>query len=149
EMNARPDRDPARNSVLFATHPTPEERQSELKRLAEAAPGGTTNPDTWESRIRPHRRAWLAEEVKRGQHEESIALLTRMMKDLPSQPDFAFARGETYRLRGQAADLDAALADYQAAAAMGAEPPETHRGMGLIYRARKQWPEAKESFQRY
>ena len=87
--------------------------------------------------------------MKRGQHEESIALLTRMMKDLPSQPDFAFARGETYRLRGQAADLDAALADYQAAAAMGAEPPETHRGMGLIYRARKQWPEAKESFQRY
>jgi len=149
EMNARPDREPARNSVLFATHPSPEERQTELKRMAEAAPGGQTNTEAWETRMRPHRRAWLAEEVKRGQHEESIALLTRMMKDAPAQPDFAFARGETYRLRGRAADLDAALADYQAAAGMGGEPPETHRGMGLIYRARKQLPEAKTCFERY
>ena len=149
EMHARPDGDPARNSVLFATHPSPEERQAELKRQAETAPGGRTNAEAWEAKVRPHRRVWLAEEVKRGQHEESIALFTRLMKDLPVQPDFPFARAETYRLRGEPANLDAALADYQAAVALGAEPPETHRGMGFIYRARKQWPEAKASFQRY
>jgi predicted Zn-dependent protease len=149
EMNARPDHDPARNSVLFATHPSPEERQDELKRMAETAPGGATNGEIWESKVKPYRRAWLADEVKRGQHEESIALLTRLMKDAPSQPDFPFARGESYRLRGRESDLDAALADYQAAIALGAEPPETHRGIGLIYRVRKQLPEAKASLQHY
>jgi predicted Zn-dependent protease len=149
EMNARPERDPARNSVLFATHPSPEERQAELKRMAEAAPGGATKVQDWEAKVSPHRRIWLADEIKRGQHEETIALLTRMMQDAPSQPDFAFARGETYRLRGRQADLDAALADYQTAIAIGTEPPETHRGMGFIYRARKQLPEAKACFERY
>lgn len=149
EIKARTESDPARASVLFATHPSPEERQNELKRLAEAAPGGVTNSEVWESKIRPHRREWLAEEIKRGQHEESIALLTRMMKQPPSRPDFAYARGEIYRLRGQDRDLDAALADYHAAAAVGGEPPETHRGIGLIYRIRKQLPEARASFQRY
>ena len=46
-------------------------------------------------------------------------------------------------------DLDAAIADYEAAARAGEEPPETHRGLGLIYRARSQMPEAKASFERY
>jgi predicted Zn-dependent protease len=149
EINAKPERDPARNSVVFATHPSPEDRQNELKRLAEAAPGGRTNSGVWESRVGPHRRAWLAEEIRRGQHEESIALLTRMMTQTTRQPDVAYARGEVYRLRGQERDFDAAIADFQAAVAMGSEPPETHRGMGLIYRARNQLPEAKASFQRY
>jgi len=149
EINARPGHDPARDSVLFATHPAPAERQDELKRMAETSPGGSTNRETWEGKVKPYLRAWLDDEVKRGQHEESIALLTRMMKEAPSQADLPFARGETYRLRGQGGDLDAALADYQAAIALGGEPPETHRGMGLIYRARNQLPEAKASFQRY
>ena len=149
EMDARRDRDPGRNSALFATHPSPEERQVELKRLAETAAGGRKSREAWESLIKPHRRGWLADEVKRGQHEESIAFLTRMMNDAPAQPEYAFARGEIYRLRGAPTDLDAALADFQAAAGMGSEPPETHRGMGLIYRARKQFLEAKASLQRY
>lgn len=148
EIKARPDSDQNR-FPLFASHPPTEERQEELKRLAETMAGGTTHSDIWQKKIQPHRREWLVEEIKRGQHEESIALLTRMMKDLPQQADYAFARGEIYRLRGRDGDHDAALADYQAAIAMGAEPAETHRGLGAIYRARKQAADARTSFRRY
>jgi len=53
------------------------------------------------------------------------------------------------RLRAQEGDLDAALADLRSAAALGGEPPETHRGMGFIQRTRNQPTEARASFQRY
>jgi predicted Zn-dependent protease len=134
---------------LFASHPAPAERQETLAQLAQAAPGGVSNGEIWREKMRPHLREWLFDEIKRGQHEESLALMTRMMAQLPSSADFAYARGEIYRLRARGSDLDAALGDYQAAQRIGAEPPETHRGLGLIYRLRKQEPQAKTSFERY
>jgi beta-barrel assembly-enhancing protease len=147
EIQARPDG--AANSPLFATHPPAEERKEALARFAQAAPGGVTNEAAWRERISPFLREWLNEEIKRGQHEESLALLTRMMARSPSQPDYAYARGEVYRLRGKEDDLDAAIADYRAAAVLGGEPPETHRGLAMIYRSRKQFADARVSFQRY
>jgi len=54
-----------------------------------------------------------------------------------------------YRLRAREGDLDSAVADYLAAVADGGEPPETHRGLGMIFRSRKQSPQARTSFQRY
>lgn len=134
---------------MFATHPGVEERQETLKKVAEAAPGGVTNEKEWRDKIRPFRREWLADEVKRGQHEESIALLTRMINRTPSQADVVFTRGEVYRLRAKDNDLDAAFKDYQAAVAIGGEPPETHRGLAVIYRTRNQLPQARASFERY
>lgn len=149
EIKTRPGSDPERTTPMFATHPSAEERQETLAKLADAAPGGITNEDAWREKIRPFRREWLREEIRRGQHEESIVMLTRMIARSPSQPDFLYARGEVYRMRAKDNDLDAALADYQAAAGSGSEPPETHRGLGFIYRLRNKVPEARASFQRY
>ena len=148
EIKARPNGDPSRNPML-ATHPSPEERQEALKKLADAAPGGVTNKEKWCEKTRPFVHAWLNDEVKRGQHEESLALLTRMIADAPAQAEFAYARGEVYRLRAKNGDLDAALVDYQAAVKAGGEPPETYRGLGTIYRMRQQADDAKASFARY
>lgn len=148
ELKARPDGDPAVNSPMFATHPPAEERSQTLARLAEALPGGETRAGAWEQRVRPFRREWLREEIKRGQHEESLALLTRM-GTAAAHPDYRYARGEVYRLRAKEGDLDLALADFLAAAALGGEPPETHRALGYVYRARRQTAEAKASFLRY
>jgi predicted Zn-dependent protease len=148
EVKARPDGDPSR-TPLFATHPAIEERQQALVALAEAAPGGTTNAEAWQQAVRPFLREWLSEEVRRGQHDESIALLTRMISNMRAQPDYLYARGEVVRLRAKDGDFDTALADYGAAIALGGEPPETHRGAGMIHRARNQLSEAKASLQRY
>ena len=149
EIKARPGSDPERSSPMFATHPSAEERKETLAKLADAAHGGITNEDAWRENIRPFRHEWLREEIRRGQHEESIVMLTRMIARSPAQPEFLCARGEVYRMRAKDNDLDAAVADYQAAADIGGEPPETHRGLGMIYRRRDQLPEARASFQRY
>lgn len=147
EVKARPDYETT--VAMFATHPAMEERQEALRQAAAAAPGGATNSQAWEEKTKPFRREWLADEVRRGQPEESIALLTRMITNLPGQSDFLCARGEVYRLRAKDKDLDSAIADFQLAVSTGGEPPETHRGLAAIYRLRKQMPEAKASYQRY
>jgi predicted Zn-dependent protease len=137
-----------RPSPLFASHPAPEERMEVLEKLAQANPGGGAKEAEWNQAVKPFLHQWLGDEVKRGQREESLALLGRMIARSPNG-DYLYARGETYRLRGKEGDLDAALADYRAAVGAGGEPPETYRGLGAVYRSRKEMPEAKASFQRY
>ena len=149
EIKAREAEDPSRSSPLFATHPAPEERREALAKLALEQPGGEKHEARWRERVKPHLLEWLAEEIKRGHHEQSIALLTRMIAKSPAQAEFAYARGEILRLRARDDDLDSALNDYSAAARIGGEPPETHRGLGLIYRSRSQLPEANASFEQY
>jgi beta-barrel assembly-enhancing protease len=148
EIKARGD-SATSSSPLFASHPPAEERKQALTELASAAPGGVTNEAAWQQATQPFLREWLVDEVKRGQREESLALLDRMVARGQMRSEYLYARAETYRLRAKEGDLELALADYGAAAAAGAEPPETHRGLAAVYRTRNQVPEAKESLQRY
>ncbi len=148
ELKARGE-DAVKASPLFASHPPAEEREELLARLAAQTPGGDVNAGPWREHIRPHLHEWLDEEIKRGQHEESLALLTRMIARSPSEPEFLFARGEAHRLKRKEKDLDEALSDYQAAAALPNPPAETYRGLGMIYRLRERAAEAKASFERY
>jgi predicted Zn-dependent protease len=147
ELKERPDGG-ARNT-LFASHPAPEDRQQELAALAATYEGGVTNQTEWQKRVQPFLRDWLTEEVKRGQHEETLALLTRLARDLPSRPEYLVARGETYRLRGGSDDLDKAILDYQAALAIEGVPAEAYRGLGMIQRQREQPAEARTNLLRY
>jgi len=148
EVRARPEGE--QNNPLFATHPAPEERIEALGKLAADMPGGDKGETAWRERVRPFMREWLAEEVKRGQHEESLALLARKLAGTtPARPDYLYARAEVYRLRAKDNDLDAALADYRAAAMLEDAPAEVHRGMGYVYRIRDQAAPARASFQRY
>jgi len=147
EIRARPGGESA--SPLFATHPPAAERQEALIALARDAAGGATNEAAWGEHVAPYRHEWLTEEVKRGVPEESLALLTRLKERSPKVAAYAWARGEVYRLRAGEDDLDRALEDYRAALAAGGEPPEAHRGIGLVHRTRRQAAEAKASFARY
>lgn len=149
EVKARPGGDTTNNSPMFASHPPSAERQETLSLLAQAHPGGVANAITYQERTASYRREWLNDEIKRGQHEESLALLTRLALRAPTEADYLHSRAEVYRLRAKDNDLDAALIDYKAAVELGNEPPETHRGMGMIYRARHQSPDAQASFSRY
>src|SRR5262249_4380190 len=148
ELQARPGGNPSK-SGFFASHPPAEERQAALKELAQALPGGKTNAAEWREKTSALRRDWLQDEVKRGQYEESIALLTRKIAVEPEQPDYLYIRGEVHRLRAAQGDYDAALADYHAAALNAAAPPEVWRGMGTVYRARHENAEARASYRSY
>lgn len=149
ELKARPEDDPAKSSPLFAGHPAPEERMETLARLGALAPGGSVGEQALREHVRPYRLEWLIDDVKRAQYEESLALFGRMLAHDARQADVLFARGEARRLRAKDEDLDAAIADYTLAAGIGGEPPETHRGLGMILRNRKMWTEARASFRRY
>lgn len=149
EVESRPEAERAANFPLFATHPGVNERAETLAKLANEAPGGATKRGLWQEKIRPFRREWLAQEVKRGRHEESITLLTRLIADWPEQADYLAARGEVFRLRAQDKDLDAAIADFSAAVALGGVTPEAHRGLAYIFRQRNQLAEARVNFLRY
>ena len=149
EINARSDDDIARESPLFATHPAPEERREALADFARAQPPGAAYAERWREKMKPHLLEWLMEEVKRGRHDQSLALLNRMIERSPSTAEAFFARGEILRMRSRGNDLDAALGDYQTAVTMGGEPPETHRGLGLIYHRRHEMTAARACFERY
>jgi len=148
EIKARGDSG-SNSNPLFASHPPAEERKQALMTLANETPGGVANEAAWQQAVQPFLREWLIDEVKRGQREESLALLDRMVARGPMRSEYLYARAETYRLRAKDGDLDLALADYRAATTAGAEPPETYRGLAAVYRARDQVPEAKASLQRY
>lgn len=136
-------------SLFFATHPPSDERRETLARLASTFPGGETRAAQWRDRTKPFLLPWLRDEIGRGQHEESIALFSRMLASPPVQVEVLYARGEVLRIRGKVGDHDAALADYMAAVAAGGEPPETHRGLGFIFRSRGQGADSKHGFQIY
>jgi predicted Zn-dependent protease len=149
EIQARRETSPELSLPLFATHPAAQERKAALETLAQANPGGSTHEGLWQKAITPFRHEWLQAEVKRNRPDESLALLNRLIARFPDQGDFVFARGEVYNQRATGNDEDAALADYEAAARLGGEPPQTHRAIGMIYRSRKLAEQARASFERY
>lgn len=148
ELKARPGENWDKSPML-AFHPPAAERQAALHGFAEQEKGGVTRQAEWQAMVRPFMRDWLGEEIKRGQYEESLALLARLIARSPESPDFPYARGEVRRLRAKDGDLDAAMADYLNAISIGGEPAETHRGMGMIHRIRADAAKARICFQRY
>ena len=149
ELKARQNAGDESAIPMLATHPGAEERKETLAALAAERPGGATKAEEWRENTRTFRREWLIEEIRRGQHEESVALFTRMLEAGPGQPELLTARGEVYRRRGSGQDLDLAVSDFLAAVALGSEPPEAHRGLAMIYRRRRAAAEARASIERY
>jgi predicted Zn-dependent protease len=149
EAKARPDGEADLRIPLFATHPGVEERLETLSALAKEYAGGISNAETWQRQTLPFCGEWLTDEIQRGQYEQSIVLLTRLMKAMPGRADFVAARGEAYRLRGRQEDYVLAIADFKAAIAKHGEAPIAHRGLGLVHYHRREREEAIASFSRY
>lgn len=149
EAKARDGKEPERYSPLFATHPSSPERRETLDQYAAAMPGGVSGQQTYLDKTAPFVAEWLEDEVKRGQHVESLVLLSRMLEQHPLKGLVQFHRGEVYRLRGDNGDLDKALADYRAATAQPGTPAQAYRGIGLVARQQGNGDEARQAFGRY
>lgn len=149
EARARDGKEPEKMSPLFATHPSSPEREETLRSYAAAMPGGITGEDAYRSATATSMPEWLEDEVKRGQYAESLALMDRLVDSGRGASHTRFARGEVYRLRGNAGDLDRALADYQLASESSDAPPQALRGIGLIARQRGDAAMARDAIGRY
>ena len=149
EVNARNGKGAEQSSPLFATHPAAPERREALERLTVALPGGVTGAEAYAEHTAGFLDEWLQDEVKRGQHAESIVLLSRLIARGTAVGLMHFYRGEVYRLRNDDGDQQLALADYLTAAGSASPPPPAFRGIGLIARQRGDGAAARQAFERY
>jgi len=138
-------------SVLFATHPLPEERSSELATRAAAFAGGAheTGVAAWRAATKPHQWAWLEEEIKRRRFGETLALLKRLIENTPDDGDLFFFLGETHRVRAAAGDTELALDAYRSAEATSNAPADLYRGRGMVLQSKGDDAAAREAFRRY
>lgn len=126
------------DNTLFATHPSAEDRAHSLLAAA-AGRGGELGIDSYRRMLKPHRAAFLHDELLRGRYGETLALLERM----PPDGEVLFYKGEAHRLQGE---LEHALTAYRAAEN---PPPELYRSMGLVLRRRGELDAASQAFTRY
>lgn len=148
ELSAGAGGDPAKKSVLFASHPPTDERQ---RALAEQAAGGSgfLGADEYAVRIDPFMPVLIEDELRRVQYDESIVLFDRLIERRPRRADLRGARGEARRLRAQDGDLDAALLDYQHALQLDPAAASSLRGCGFVLRQQGRRADADAYFKRY
>lgn len=149
ELQATPGGDPSKSNPLFATHPSSVERSATLANLTLADSGGFVGGSEYADKLATLQFDLLDDEIKRGQRAESLALLDRLIGRAPGRADLVYFRGETRRLRGNADDLDPALADFQRAIELGNEPAQVHRAIGYLERKRGHPAPARAAFARY
>ena len=136
----------ALDGVLFATHPSSEERQRTLQREAAADAGGLVGAESWRQRLASVRRQLLDDELKRARFDESLVLLNRLVAAEPGNAELLYYRGEVYRLRS---DTTLAQIDLQTAALDPAAPVAVWRSLGYVYRQQQHIDAARAAWQRY
>lgn len=149
EIKANPNADPAKSSVLFATHPPSEERRQTLENLALGSPAGDLGAEAFRQRIAPMRPMMLEDEIKRGQHGESIVLITRLLITDAKDTFLLHYRGEAHRLRQETGDAEFALRDFEGALQTANPQPITHRSMGYLFRAMGNPSKSTDHFRQY
>jgi predicted Zn-dependent protease len=137
------------DGILFATHPTSEERRRVLEREAASGSGGVVGAASWQQRLAPVRHQLLDDELKRGRVDESLVLLNRLVAAEPGHVELLYYRGEARRLRGADNDVVLALVDLEAAAREPQAPVAVWRSLGYAYRQQQQIEAARAAWQRY
>lgn len=148
ELKVTGGEDAGKRSPMMATHPPVASRHAELLRMAGDRPGESGEP-AYRSAIAGHRFTWLQDEIKRGQFEESLNLLDRLLLAAPRDASLLYARGEVHRLRAAASDGERALQDLSGAAGLDGAPLLVHRSLGLLHKQRGDLPAAARAFETY
>lgn len=137
--------EPQGGSVFFATHPSEDERQAYLERLAaelHQAESQTLNRARYLDHIAPWRTKFLRDEVDLGNHDTSLELLEMLEEDGFKPGEIRYFAGEVYRLRGEEkkkqgedeeSDFVRALAAYDEALGLAGVPDEVHRSVGMVH----------------
>jgi len=139
-----------KNGGMFATHPPSAERVTSLTEWAKAAPGvpGATGADRYRAAIAPWWPQFVDDQLKLNDFGASDYLLNSLAAT-EWTPPLLYARGELYRRRAGAGDLDQAVKFYSDAIAGGGEMPEIWRGRGLALSKLGQADAAKVDLKEY
>jgi predicted Zn-dependent protease len=151
-FKARGRKKPA-DPVFFATHPAPAERMADLAAAAEALAKKSGKPyedgrDRYVEVIRPWRPIFLADQIKLNDFGASMFLIESLTGE-GWDGDLYFQKGELYRIRNSAGDLDQALIWYDKALAQTEAPADSWRSKGLVLLKLGKKDEAKTAFRKY
>lgn len=139
--------------IFFATHPSTEERVDTLKALAQRALGTGSNArigrEEYLAATLPLRATLLRDELRRREFAGCQVLLERLFESRVGLGELHYFQGELYRLRNEAGDTDRAIAAYQKAVEQADAPPETYRGLGLLFTRAGEKEKARAAFDRY
>lgn len=148
EVKAGGYEDPAKRNPMVATHPAMETRRDELVSLA-GLRGGETGEQAFVNVIASQRGGWLQDELRRGQHAETLSLCDRLLARRPDDMQARFTRALARQQRNGPDDASAALSDLQQLVAQADAPPQAHRALGLLHRQQGQNGPAREALQRF
>lgn len=121
-------------SVLFASHPQPEERLATMREIAQARGGdrGERGRERYGEKLAPIRAQLLADEIGLRQYGRSEIVFDQLLAAAPEDGRLWFSKGELYRLRAGADDPSRARSTYERALEAKNAPPETHRSLMLV-----------------
>jgi predicted Zn-dependent protease len=144
-------KDKSERSILFADHPTDEERLASLRAKAKARGGapGAAFAARYQQAIAPIRPMLLEDELKLRQYGRTLVVLQHLTATIGDDGELAYIEGEVYRLRDGKGDRERARAAFDRAIAHGDCPPETYRSLGLVALRSGDRKAADGAFDRY
>ena len=118
---------------LFATHPPSAERVVTLRAAAQRTPGttGASGAEPYRAALTKFWPVFVDDQLKLNDFGASEFLLASLASG-GWTPDLLYARGELYRRRALAGDLEKASGFYAEAITAGGGLPELWRGRGLV-----------------
>lgn len=140
--------DPAKKSIFFASHPNIGDRESVIRKWSQGK-SGVTNTAEWDKVIEPHLWQLLEDELRRAQYDESLVMLGRQITRRPDRADLVYFKGEAYRLRGKAGDIENAHKQYQHALSLHQPPPVIYRAQGNLFKSQGIKDKALAAYQSY
>jgi beta-barrel assembly-enhancing protease len=154
-FKARKTKKPA-EPILFATHPAPKDRLVELASfgddMAKQAMLDGKKYDLGEDRFREIMRPWraqfMSDQVKLNDFGATGYLIDNLMGS-GWDGELTYFKGEIFRLRGEAGDMDQAITHYQKATGFPDALPETHRGLGYALLKQGKTDAGKAALQQY
>lgn len=143
---------PNRGYSLFATHPAPEERMTDLRVSAQEVKAGSGEEargrDRYLKAIAAHRSTFLDDQVKLNDPGASLYIIQNLAKDGWSGL-LRYYEAEVWRLRGEAGDGERAAGGYAAAVQFPDAPPEAWRAHGYALLKAGQREPGKQALGRY
>lgn len=144
------DPNPKNDGVMFATHPSNDERMNTLKAKAnESGVQGQSYAERYREKMKSIRFMLLEDELRLRQYERSLVLLQRLQKEMPGDGELIYFEAEAYRLRDKDEDRKTAEAAYERALLAQNAPPQTWRSLGLVQYRDGRRDVATKSFQKY
>ncbi len=142
-----------RQGVVFSTHPATEERLSDIRAAAAAAPPGPRERyrDEYRKAMRPYLDRWLAAELGRRRYASSLLVIGELLAEAPDADRglLTFYLGEAHRRRNAEGDRAKAANLYAQATQLPGAPAAAWREHGFALRDKGNASEAAAMLRRY